>query len=137
MPVFFLKLHHRGERGRKGRVVLISKQRTQNLRPKDYLESCTVHKTKAIALTRSRKRSYLAAALPFRDSEPVAIFGPLYTSSPPNPLPPPPVTRRPSNLLPSGIGCARGLPDMMSASEGGVESLKRGRRREDCMNFIV
>ena len=47
VPVFFLKLHHRGERGRKGRGVQISKQRTQNLWPKDYLEPCTynVHPT--------------------------------------------------------------------------------------------
>ena len=38
--LFFFKLHHRGERGSKGRGLQTSKQRTQNLWPKDCLELC-------------------------------------------------------------------------------------------------
>ena len=40
--VFFGKLHHRGERGRKGRECKISKQSTQNLWHHNYLDPCTL-----------------------------------------------------------------------------------------------
>ena len=40
---FVLKLHHRGERGRKGRECKISTQSTQNLWSKKKLDPCTWH----------------------------------------------------------------------------------------------
>ena len=40
VPVFFWKLHHRGERGRKGRECKISKQSTQNLWHHKFLDPC-------------------------------------------------------------------------------------------------
>ena len=40
VPVLFWNFHHRGERGRNGRRVQISKQSTQNLWPKDFAHPC-------------------------------------------------------------------------------------------------